>query len=256
MIMPAADPEQVPAPATNGSAAPAPRRAPSELVDRLIAALSPTPCEVDEYESSAHGFSRKRVFGGQTFAQAITAAAATVAPDRLVHAAQGQFLRPGEPGVPTRYKVFRDSDGQSYSSRRVEALQNDRLILTLSASFQVPESSFSHQTEMPLVTPPESLVSENTIREAQWDVLARGQGSSTLRDTPIELRPVVARDFTALKPEPAVQHFWFRPVAPLPTTSPPMTRAVLAYVSDMMLLSTALLPHGIHWATSEIANAQ
>src|SRR3546814_6558390 len=34
-----------------------------------------------------------------------------------------------------------------------------------------------------------------------------------------------------------------------------LRRAVLAYVSDMMLLSTALLPHGTHWSTTRIQNA-
>lgn len=229
-------------------------RAHTDTVERLLATLTLTPRGPGEYESAQTGSMRTRAFGGQTFAQAIAAAAKTVAPDRQVHSAQGQFLWPGDPSAPARFKVNHDRDGRSYSARRVEAFQRGRLILTLSASFQLPESGFSHQVAMPSVPPPETLVSEASLREAQREVLTRNPDSSLLAGMPIELRPVLARNYTALEPEAAIQHFWFKPYAPLTLTDPNSARTVLAYASDMMLLSTALLPHGVHWATSDIAN--
>src|SRR3546814_12332883 len=48
--------------------------------------------------------------------------------------------------------------------------------------------------------------------------------------------------------------FWFKPKSSVPDNGL-LRRAVLAYVSDMMLLSTALLPHGTHWSTTRIQNA-
>jgi len=51
-----------------------------------------------------------------------------------------------------------------------------------------------------------------------------------------------------------VQRSWFRVVAPLPDDLA-LHRAMLAYASDMSLLGTSLLAHGVNWMTSKIQTA-
>ena len=56
------------------------------------------------------------------------------------------------------------------------------------------------------------------------------------------------------KPAPPRSHSWFKAVAPLPD-DPRIHRAVLAFTSDMTLLGTCALPHGLSWARGEVVSA-
>ena len=75
-----------------------------------------------------------------------------------------------------------------------------------------------------------------------------------LMPRPIELRPVEARHWMGAQPREPLSHTWFRAVAPLPD-DPKIHRAVLAYASDMTLLGTATLPHGISWHKGNMMGA-
>jgi acyl-CoA thioesterase-2 len=50
-------------------------------------------------------------------------------------------------------------------------------------------------------------------------------------------------------PRPARRIAWLRAVARLPD-DPALHRYLLAYASDHMFVTTALLPHAVHWLTS------
>jgi acyl-CoA thioesterase-2 len=78
------------------------------------------------------------LYGGQVAAQALRAAAHTVPGERLPHSLHCYFVRAGDSRKPTEYRVERDRDGRSFSSRRVVATQGGQLIFTLSCSFAVP----------------------------------------------------------------------------------------------------------------------
>src|SRR3982751_2102542 len=101
--------------------------------------------------------SRQRVFGGQVAGQALVAAGRTVPAERPVHSLHAYFLRPGDPSIPTVYEVDRIRDGRSFTTRRVVAIQHGKPIFNLSASFQLVEEGFEHQTPMPDVPDPETL---------------------------------------------------------------------------------------------------
>jgi len=77
------------------------------------------------------------LYGGQVAAQALRAAGATVAADRLPHSLHGYFLRSGDAGRPVVFRVDRDRDGGSFSARRVVALQGGEVVFNMSASFAV-----------------------------------------------------------------------------------------------------------------------
>lgn len=79
------------------------------------------------------------LYGGQVAAQALTAAGRTVAADRPPHSLHGYFLRAGDAGRPTAFRVHRERDGRSYSARRVVATQDGETVFTLSASFHTGE---------------------------------------------------------------------------------------------------------------------
>ena len=56
---------------------------------------------------------------------------------RIVHSLHAYFLRPGDFDAPIVYEVDRSRDGQSFSNRRVIAIQHGQQIFNMAASFQV-----------------------------------------------------------------------------------------------------------------------
>ncbi|MEE8078621.1 MAG: acyl-CoA thioesterase domain-containing protein [Pseudomonadales bacterium] len=92
---------------------------------------------------------KHRLFGGQIMAQALRAAAYTIEPDRPPHSLHGYFLRPGDPAIPALIDVERIRDGKSFSTRRVVVIQHGQAIFNMDVSFQIVESGFNHQLDMP-----------------------------------------------------------------------------------------------------------
>ena len=196
-----------------------------------------------------------RVFGGQVIAQALHAAELTVDPDRIAHSLHAYFLRGGSEDHEIDYKVERDFDGGSFSNRRVVASQLGRPILNLTASFHRLEEGLNHrEAPMPQVPPPEDLEPEVEVRRRYAEQARPESRHFFLQPRPVEMRTVEGRHWMNPKPAAPHSHAWFRTVAPLPD-DPRIHRAVLAYASDMGLLGTCMLPHGLSWARGEVVSA-
>jgi acyl-CoA thioesterase II len=188
-----------------------------------------------------------RVFGGQVIAQSLAAAQDTVSSERIPHSLHAYFMRPGSEDFEITYRVERDFDGGSFSNRRVIALQKDKPILNMTASFQKLEQGLSHQMAMPDVPPPEELVPEDELRARYGSKLPETVREAFLKERPFETRLVNPRDWLGGdKRDPARQDIWMRLRAPIGDDLA-MHRAMLAYQSDSWLLGTSTLPHGITW---------
>jgi acyl-CoA thioesterase-2 len=107
---------------------------------------------------------------------------------------------------------------------------------------------------MPDVPPPEELRSEAELREQIRDQIPEKFKRFFLRARPIEIRPVNPRNWFQPEPREPRQSSWFRVVAPLPD-DPALHRAMLAYASDMTLLGTCMLPHGVSWMSGQVQTA-
>jgi acyl-CoA thioesterase-2 len=185
----------------------------------------------------------QRVFGGQVLAQALVAATRTVEAARPCHSFHAYFLRPGDPKQPIRYEVDRSRDGGSFTARRVVARQQDAQIFTLAASFQTVESGFEHQSQMPVVPPPEDLEDDQQVL-LRDTTLSPEMRAWIVRERPFETRSVLGRGIGDRPARAPLDHIWLRTRGPLPSADGTLHRALLAFVSDMSLLDTALLPHG------------
>jgi acyl-CoA thioesterase-2 len=201
-----------------------------------------------------------RVFGGQVIAQGLVAAMRTVEPGRLLHSLHAYFMRAGDDAKPIDYQVRQDFDGGSFSTRRIIALQEDRPILTMTASFHRLEKGLEHQAEaMPDVPPPEELISEIELIQQQEKDPARAEAMTRFQSArPMDVRPVTERRFTDPQPMEPVRSSWIRLGASLDDfpraaevdvggNADNLHRAILAYASDMMLLGTSSLAHGVNW---------
>jgi len=190
----------------------------------------------------------QRVFGGQVLGQALVAALRTVE-GRVCHSFHAYFLRAGDPKVPILYEVDRSRDGSSFTARRVVAIQHGQQIFNMAASFQVPETGYEHQFDMPKVPSPESLEDENALRLREIDKMPPEAREWALRPRPIEMRPVEWRGFSNRGKHAPYDNIWIKATGPVPDDVGTQ-QAVLAYASDMSLLDTALLPHGVDWHSS------
>jgi acyl-CoA thioesterase II len=196
-----------------------------------------------------------RVFGGQVIAQALAAAQDTVGPERIAHSLHAYFMRAGSEDYEITFRVERDFDGGSFSTRRIIAMQKDTPILNMAASFQKHEEGLHHQDPMPDVPPPEALTPEAELRDRFAHQIPEKFRANFLRDRAFESRPVEPRDWLGGdKRLPARQDIWFRLRAPT-VDDPAMHRAMLTYQSDSWLLGTCTLAHGVTWLTPGMMTA-
>jgi acyl-CoA thioesterase-2 len=219
-------------------------------IAQLISLLDLEAVEVNIFRGTSPQDRSQRVFGGQVLGQALVAASRTIE-DRLCHSLHAYFLLPGDPRIPILYEVDRSRDGKSFSSRRVVAVQHGRPIFHLAASFQVDEAGLEHEIPPPHVPPPEDLPSEDDVRREIADRVPETYREHFLRKRPIELRPVDREDIFRPEKRPPHQSVWVRATDTLPDSAA-LHQCVLAYASDMTLLDTGLMPHGIGWFSDDI----
>lgn len=190
----------------------------------------------------------QRLFGGQVLAQSLVATMHTVPAERSVHSLNAYFLRPGSPDEPLRFKVEELRDGRSFSARRVVTRQGDAEIFELTASFQVPEDGLSHSATMPTdVLAPEDSPSMRDVMErrfgfklallAEWDAL--------------DVRLATPARHAA---EGGTMRAWVKTADAMPD-DPRLHAAVLAYLSDITLLSVSSVPHEVEFLSPSMQAA-
>lgn len=194
----------------------------------------------------------QRVFGGQVLAQALGAAYQTVPLDRRVHSLHAYFLRPGQYDAPLLYYVTEERNGGTFTTRTVEARQHGRQIFRMVSSFKIPEKGLEHQDSQPPGIPgPDDCPrldggpqTERVFRRMGLPFLDVDQEWGVL-----DVRWVGEAESHAA--HPAAQRFWYRTngavpdVATDPLVNQRLHDCILAYLSDVSLLSTTLVTHGI-----------
>lgn len=198
----------------------------------------------DIFTGASQWMPHGRVFGGQVAAQSIVAATRTVPEDRPIHSMRGYFLRPGDIREPITFAVERIHDGNSFSTRIVQAYQFGQQIWSMIASFQIEEDGLDHSQRMPEGMPdPDSLPSEAAFVEAAGEQLA----NFWVRRRPFMLRHVEQPIYLEPDPEPSTSEaVWVKAQGPLPD-DPLVHRAALAYISDYVMIEPGLRAHGLSW---------
>jgi len=225
-----------------------------KALDKVIELLDLEQVEVDIFRGrSPEGERRQRVFGGQVAGQALVAAGRTVPGGRPVHSLHAYFIRPGDPTVPLIYLVERVRDGRSFTTRRVSAVQHGKTIFTLSASFHRDEPGVEHAEPMPVVPPPEAITPTAERMEKLFGPSAR----EWFGGNAIDIRHVGPLTFEAER-DPALRttrsQVWLRADGELPD-DPLLHVCVMTYASDMTLLDSVLLAHGLSWADGRTMGA-
>ena len=137
------------------------------------------------------------------------------------------------------------------------AVQHGKQIFNLAASFQAPEDGFEHQAPMPASPDPETLPNETELQKQVMADIPEAMRKWAERPRPIEMRPVDGGFFYMGKnppPRDPENQVWFRARDPI-GDDVRMQQVILAYASDMSLLSVAMRPHGVHWQTRGLQSA-
>ena len=213
-------------------------------LEELLRLLDLERIENDLFRGESRDIGSPQVFGGQVLGQALRAAIATVPESRAVHSLHAYFLRRGDFNMPIVYFVDRSRDGESFSSRRVTAIQHGEQIFNLSASFQLPQEGVQHQAEAPEVPAPETLHDSRSLPDEILRRLPERARRFLERTRPFEFRPVQPQQWLNPQPAAARQQVWIRAVDRLPDDDA-LHRSLLAYISDYNLLMTALRPHAL-----------
>jgi acyl-CoA thioesterase-2 len=225
-----------------------------ESLQELLELLDLEQIENDIFRGGSPQDRQQRVFGGQVAGQALVAAGRTVPVHRPVHSLHAYFIRPGDPSVPIVYTVDRVRDGRSFTTRRVSAIQHGKVIFTLSASFQIVEDGPAHLTPMPQGPGPETLP---TSHERLALLFGDRFAEEFVRRRPFDVRHATPLTWEAAKdpdlrtPESKV---WLRVDGDLPD-DPLLHVCLMTYASDMTLLDTVLLNHGLAWGDKRTMGA-
>jgi acyl-CoA thioesterase-2 len=168
---------------------------------------------------------RPSLYGGQVAAQALRAAALTVADDRPPHSLHCYFVRSGRLDVPLALEVERIRDGRSYTSRAVEAVQGDEVILGLMASFQRAEEGRRFTQPIASVPHPDDL-----------GPVPHDDHGTGFHDPALEMRlvPAAAADADDDRdPLGSTRRFWVRSTEAWERDAPVLAAAYVTYISDL-----------------------
>ncbi|WNN45391.1 MULTISPECIES: acyl-CoA thioesterase II [Winslowiella] len=215
----------------------------SQALQNLLDLLKLEKLEEGLFRGQSEDLGLRQVFGGQVVGQALYAAKQMVPADRMIHSFHSYFLRPGDSQKPIIYDVETLRDGNSFSARRVSAIQNGQPIFYMTASFQSPESGYEHQNSMPQVPGPENLPSETDIAIQLAEFIPEKAREKFLAEKPLEIRPVKFHNPLQGHVDLPERQVWFRANGQMPEDIR-IHQYLLGYASDFNFLPVALQPHG------------
>ncbi|GFO24257.1 acyl-CoA thioesterase 8 [Plakobranchus ocellatus] len=189
----------------------------------------------------------RAAYGGQVVGQALIAASECIPPDCHMHSMHSYFLRPGDTTRPILYLVDVTREGRTYCSTSVKAIQANIPIFTMQASFKREEEFHSdYQTSMPDVPMPDELSSPVDILEKLREQEIIDPNFYNYRKEWLEeitmMIKFVKEEQIAVSTSQR-QTLWIKVKGHLPDGLHPNThKCCLAYMSDMYLLRTAMMP--------------
>ncbi len=211
--------------------------------------------EEPRYQGQSWNLGFRALFGGQVLGQALMAAIKTIDTSRHCHSFHSYFLLPGDPSKPVIYDVENIRDGNSFSVRRIKAIQNERTIFYMTASFQIEENGLEHQhavppTDIPL---PETLEPDIKRYEDNLHAIPKSLRDAIDYHRPIDIRTIPDEQFHVDKLTPQ-RGMWLK-ANEVFNSSVALNQAALAYASDYHLLTTSLKPHNVNPADKSLSLA-
>jgi acyl-CoA thioesterase-2 len=222
----------------------------------LIALLDLENIGKNTFSGNSYTIGSPQVFGGQVLAQAVNAAYKTIPETRFLHSLHGYFLEAGDLTIPIHYKVEEMRNGGSFSTRRVTAIQKEKSIFILAASFHIKEDGFEHQTDFdPNIKQPEELLSWDDMLAQFGDFLPKSTKEFLSVKRPIEFKPLRVPNPLDPKDLPATEQVWFRLKGEKKDLDYRTKQEILTYISDYNVLNAAFNPNGSKFSFANTQSA-
>lgn len=222
------------------------------LTQELVELLTLEKLEENIYRGMSRNLVGKRVFGGQVLGQALRAASYTT--DRPAHSLHAYFLYGGDINAPIIYEVDRLRDGKSFVSRQVRAIQHGRVIFSAMVSFANPEEGLNYQHQEPEYPAPETLKSENELKQGILNFVPENVRASFMRERHVEIRPIDPVNPFQPQPEAPYNAHYIRTHDRIPKQLDDIAlhQAIVAFYSDFTLMTTSLRPHGLSYISPSL----
>lgn len=217
--------------------------------EELLTILQLTPLGADIFSGRHPHKNPVRTFGGQLMAQAFTAASRTLDHDLPPSALSVHFIAGGDPAHDIEFHVVRLRDERRFANRRVDAMQNGKLLATALVSYLAGGHGLEHNSPVPKVPDPHNLPTIDDVLVGYEDVVPHF--ANALR--PIEWRYTndpawVMRDKGDRLDRNRV---WMKAAGAMPD-DPVLHTAAMVYASDTTVLDSIITTHGLSWGWDRI----
>lgn len=224
----------------------------NQAVQDLLQTLKFDEIEQDVFVAPSQDLGWGAVYGGQFLAQGVLACQKTVIEDKRPHSIHAYFLNRAFSNRPIVYQVERLRDGRSFSSRRLLAYQDDTLVFSMQVGFHIEEQGLEAQRPIKTRGSPDDFMSERDIACAHPERIPKIFRERAQRARAFDIRPLVDVDVFAPVVLPAERGFWCRFDGDI-SHDPTLHLALLSWMTDGPISTTALLPHGVSWATEGLS---
>lgn len=191
-----------------------------------------------------------RTFGGQLMSQSFVASSRSLVRDDLPPSALSvHFINGGDTDKDIEYHVTRLRDERRFANRRVDAMQDGRLLCSAMVSYMAGGRGLEHSIDPPQVAEPHT---QPTISE-----LLRGYEETVPHFVnalqPIEWRYTNDPAWVMRTKGDRLPHnrVWVKALGPIPD-DPVLHTATLVYSSDTTVLDSVITTHGLSWGFDRI----
>ena len=217
--------------------------------DELLAVLDLKQIADDMFVGSHPSKNPVRTFGGQMMAQAFVAGSRTVSEKLPPSNISTHFIAGGDPEKDLEFQVVWLRDERRFANRRVDVMQDGRLLTTAMVSYLAGGRSIEHGIEPPELPDPESVPPIDELLRGYEDVVPHFVNA---------LRPIDWRytnDPTWVMRDKAERltynRVWMKAEGTMPD-DPALNCAALVYSSDTTVLDSIITTHGLSWGYDRI----
>ncbi|WP_373100682.1 MULTISPECIES: acyl-CoA thioesterase II [Pasteurellaceae] len=214
----------------------------SAVLNNLIQLLKLERLDDVLFRGESQDLGLRQLFGGQVIAQALSAAIQVAPHNRILHSCHAYFLAPGDSQHPIIYDVETLREGRNFTALRVKAIQHNQPICHITASFQIEERGFEHQSPMPQVGDPQDFLQESVMMQKLAQYIPEAVRDKFTAERPFDIRTKYMNNPFSGTKLPPEQYAWVKANGSVPADLK-IQQCLLAYFSDFHTLLTALHPH-------------
>jgi acyl-CoA thioesterase-2 len=217
--------------------------------EQLLDTLDLTRVDEHTFTGSHPSKTPVRTFGGQLMAQSFVAATRTVTTALPPASLTVTFIHGGDPKSDIEYQVVNLRDERRFANRRVDAVQDGKLLASAMVSYLAGGRGLEHGVDAPEVADPESLPPIGELLRGYEKVVPGFVNA--LR--PIEWRYTNDPAWVMRKKGGRLPHnrVWMTADGPMPE-DPVVHTAAMVYCSDTTVLDSIITTHGLSWGFDRI----